>query len=346
MTRRVTLELVAEAQQSGASLRAACETAGISVRTVQRWRAQGDREDGRAGPQRSPRNALSPAERRYLLDVVNTPKYRSQSPKQIVPSLADEGVYLASESTIYRLLREEGQASRRSPDRPPTPRAKPSLVATGPNQVWSWDITYLKRNVKGSHFYLYVVMDIWSRKIVGWAVHPTESAEHSSKLIREICLREGVEEHTLVLHSDNGGPMKGATMLATLQWLGVVPSFSRPQVKDDNPFSESLFRTLKYRPGYPKKPFKSVEEARAWVQSFVDWYNHEHRHSGIQYVTPAQRHRREDVQILERRRIVYERAKQRRPERWTGATRNWDVKEAVFLNPKLEPNTLSECEFA
>lgn len=264
---------------------------------------------------------------------MNSPKYAGLSPKQIVPLLADEGIYLASESSIYRILRAEGQAKRRTPDRPPTPRPKPSHTATGPNQLWSWDITYLKENVRGRYLYLYLVTDVWSRKIVGWAVHPEESAQHASRLIWRVCEEERVTPR--VLHSDNGGPMKGATMLATLQQLGVVPSFSRPHVKDDNPFSESLFRTLKSRPSYPSRPFNGVEEARAWVALFVQWYNHEHRHSGIGYVTPTQRHASKDEAILANRKRLYERARRRHPERWSGNVRAWQPVEEVFLNPSL-----------
>ena len=178
--------------------------------------------------------------------------------------------------------------------------------------------------------------DIFSRKIVGWEVHEDEQSAHASVLIRKTCLAEGIREAGLVLHSDNGGPMKGATMLATLQRLGVVPSFSRPSVSDDNPYSESLFRTLKYTPAYPSKPFASLSAAREWVHRFVQWYNEEHRHSSIRYVTPGQRHRGEDVAILAARKRLYEAAKQARPERWSGDTRNWTPINEVWLNPPQE----------
>jgi putative transposase len=196
---------------------------------------------------------------------------------------------------------------------------------------------YLAAAVRGAFYRLYMIEDIYSRKIVGWEVHEEESAEHAATLIRKACLSEGVRyESSLVLHSDNGGPMKGATMLSTLQRLGVVPSFSRPSVSDDNPYSESLFRTLKYTPAYPSKPFASLEEARAWVHRFVQWYNETHRHSAIRYVTPGQRHRGADVDILEKRKRLYEAAKAERPERWSGATRNWQPIEEVWLNPPKE----------
>jgi transposase InsO family protein len=206
--------------------------------------------------------------------------------------------------------------------------------ATAPNQVWSWDITFLASIITGRFFRLYLVMDIYSRKIVGWEVHENETADHASLLISKACLAEGICRQGLVLHSDNGSPMKGATMLATLQRLGVVPSFSRPSVSNDNPYSESLFGTMKYTPAFPSKPFESLEAAREWVYAFVQWYNEMHRHSGIQFVTPAQRHGGEEHSILEKRKAIYEEAKQRHPERWSRGTRNWAPEEEVWLNPE------------
>jgi putative transposase len=157
-------------------------------------------------------------------------------------------------------------------------------------------------------------------------------ADYASLLIKKACLRQGIREEGLVLHADNGGAMKGSTMLSTMQKLGIVPSFSRPSVSDDNPYSESLFRTLKYTPAWPGKPFESLDEARAWVAAFVEWYNEEHRHSGIRFVTPGQRHRGEDKAILEQRALVYEQARQKHPERWSGNTRNWSHQAEVWLN--------------
>jgi putative transposase len=182
-------------------------------------------------------------------------------------------------------------------------------------------------------FYLYLIMDIYSRKIVGWEVFETESAEQAAQVFRKAHLREGIGAEALVLHSDNGSPMKGATMLSTLQRLGVMPSFSRPSVSDDNPFSEALFKTLKYHPGFPDKPFDSLQEAREWVAGFQHWYNEVHRHSALKFVTPAQRHRGEDEAILANRHALYEAAKARRPERWSGLTRNWEPEKNVYLNP-------------
>jgi transposase InsO family protein len=334
--RRRAFELIEQAMAQGATQERACELLGISVRTYQRWTREGGVErDARPEAERPPpANRLSEAERERILEVCNQPEYSHLPPSQIVPMLADQGEYIASESTFYRVLREAGQTHRRGRAQPPQRRSKPeAYCATGPNQVWSWDITFLASTVAGRFYRLYLVMDIYSRKIVGWEVHERESADLAAQLIRRACLAEGITEQGLVLHSDNGSPMKGATMLATLQRLGVVPSFSRPSVSNDNPYSESLFGSMKYSPAYPARPFESLEAARAWVHAFVTWYNGTHRHSGIQYVTPNERHQGEDDAILAQRKAVYKTARARHPERWSGTIRNWTKPEVVYLNP-------------
>lgn len=332
------LELIGEAVTSGARQSRACEEMGVSSRMLQRWRSQVVGEDRRHGPKKEPKNKLSEIERAHLLDVANRPEFRDLSPKQIVPKLADRDEYLASESTFYRVLREADQAAHRERSQPRRHHKPREHVAHGPAEVWTWDITYLRSALRGAFFYLYLVVDIFSRKIVGWTVETEELMDHSTELIQRICDETGIDPEGLVMHSDNGGPMKGSTMLATLQRLGIVASFSRPRVSDDNPYSEALFRTLKYRPWYPDRPFHSIEEARAWVESFVAWYNSEHLHSAICFVTPDDRHAGRDVEILANRRRVYEQARQRCPERWTGTVRNWDRIESVTLNPESSTN--------
>ena len=325
-----------QACAQGARRHRACEVLGLTLRCVQRWQQAGEvREDGRkaVAQRRTPANALTPAERQQVLEVANRPELADLSPKQIVPWLADQGEYLASESSFYRILRDAEQLAHRGKAKPPTQRRPEPWVASGPNQVWTWDITYLATNVRGVFLYLYLIVDLFSRKIVGWEVHEQESAEHAAALFRQSYLREGVDGTSLVLHSDNGAPLKGATLLATLQRLGVVPSFSRPSVSNDNPFSEALFRTLKYTPAYPDDPFISLEDARAWVARFVPWYNGVHLHSAIRFVTPEQRHRGEDHERLRRRTEVYEAAKARNPVRWSGDIRNWEPVGPVSLNP-------------
>ena len=320
---------------------------GISVRTVQRWHKQEEGgQDGRKGPHREPANKLSEAERTEVLKIANSAENKELSPKQIVPRLADQGEYVASESSFYRILRAEGQLKHREPSRPASNKKPPEYVATGPNQVWTWDITYLRSSLRGVFFYLYMIVDIWSRKIVGWEVHGVESKELSAQLIWSSCQELGVDPGGLILHSDNGGPMKGSTMLATLQKLGIVPSFSRPGVSDDNAYSEALFRILKYRPEYPSKPFDTLEEARRWIRWFVGWYNKMHLHSGIKFLRPDDRHFGSEQEILAKRRRVYEKARRRHPERWTGEIRNWEPGGAVWLNPADRPQAIEQREAA
>ncbi len=328
------MKLIREAVRAGARLEQACGVVGLSARTLQRWQRQaGCGEDRRRGPTTAPANKLSAAEREQVLQTVNAPAYRNLSPKQIVPQLADGGEYLASEATIYRVLRAEDMLTHRHRNKPRTSRAPSRHVATGPCQVWSWDITYLKSSVRGRFYFLYMVLDVWSRRIMGWTVEESESAEIASELVRRTGMAAGVDLAGLVLHSDNGSPMRGCTMLATLQRLGIVPSFSRPGVSDDNAFAESLFRTLKYRPSYPSGPFASLDQARGWMAGFVAWYNSEHRHSAIRFITPDDRHSGREGAILAARAQVYESARQRHPERWSRRTRNWSPVGAVHLNP-------------
>lgn len=334
------LAAIAEAQGLGARLEAACAEAGLSKRTIERWRSRPEGDDRRCGPRHRPKNALTLLEEAEAMAVMTSAEFRDVSPKQLVPRLADRNVYLASESTLYRLQHRFGiRQRRRVASRAHVTRASAVHRATGPNQVWSWDITWLPTLVRGRYFYLYLVMDVWSRRIVGWEIFDRESPDEAAALIQRICVETGVNPHGLVLHSDNGKPMRGATMIATLQWLGVVPSFSRPHVSNDNPYSEALFRTLKHTPTYPKLPFADTVAARRWVSRFVAWYNGEHRHSGIRYVTPDERHTRRDAAILANRHSLYERARLLRPERWSRGTRNWSQIGVVTLNPQPQQLT-------
>ena len=328
------VDLVDEAVAHGARVEPACEVLGVSTRTVERWRKEPDAEDRRQGPRTTPAHALTRAERERIVALATSPKYRNMSIRQVVPRLADEGIYVASESSFYRVLHEEQLMAHREHARPAGKSKPRSHVATGPCEVWSWDITYLRTSVRGTFYYLYLMLDIWSRKVVGWEVHAEESTELAAKLAERACVDEGVEPGSLALHSDNGGPMKGSTMLATLQRLGIAPSFSRPSVSDDNAICEALFRTLKYRPGYPRKPFASLEEATRWATEFVTWYNGEHLHSALRYVTPNDRHARRDSAILSKRRRLYSEAKKATPLRWSRDIRNWSPVGDVVLNPQ------------
>jgi len=333
--RKEIIELVTQASNDGARQAKACEAVGISAKTFQRWAQPWNTQDGRIIVNHTPSNKLTELERQRIIKVSNEAEFANLPPSQIVPVLADDGLYIASESSFYRVLKEHNQLKHRNKSKLARKEYKPkALIANAPNQVYTWDITYLPSQIKGMFFYLYMVMDVYSRKIVGWQVHTEELSELASNLMIDICQREGIKQGQMTLHSDNGSPMKGATMLATLQELGVIPSFSRPSVSNDNPYSESLFRTLKYRPEYPEKRFKDLSGARSWVTGFVSWYNNEHRHSRIKFVTPEQRHTGKDIDVLENRAQVYMDAKARNPNRWSREIKNWDHVKEVKLNPE------------
>lgn len=328
--KKESIKLIEDAVAGGARYFVACNDVGINSKTLTRWKISS--VDKRKGSNSAPANKLRPDEIDEIIKVSTSKEFVDKTPNEIVPKLADRGTYIASESSFYRVLKEKQLMEHRGKSKPKTNNKPEPLVATAPNQIYSWDITYLKSSVVGMFFYLYMFIDIYSRKIVGFQVHESESMHHSANLINEICKKEKINKNQLVLHADNGGAMKGATMLATLQRLGVVPSFSRPRVSNDNPYSESLFKTLKYCPQYPSKPFESIEQASEWVNQFVYWYNNEHLHSGINFVTPNDRHNNDDIFILNKRKMVYQEAKSRNKNRWSRDIRNWNKVEKVYLN--------------
>lgn len=253
--------------------------------------------------------------------------------------LADEGVYLGSESSMARVLREHGQNARRGRAKSPKATRPPTThFATAPGEVWCWDMTYLPANVMGRWLHLYLISDLYSRKIVGAEVHDSDDADHAVHLVRRTALAESIATgHTRpVLRGDNGCTLKATTVLAMLQWLGVKPSYSRPRVSDDNAYAESLFRTAKYRPEFRTKGFANLDDARAWAAEFVRWYNVDHRHSDIRYVSAQQRHAGEDQAIVAARHALYAKAKLRNPARWSGNTRDWSQIGAVTLNPERD----------
>jgi len=331
-----------QAHSAGCRLRPACSCAGIDVRTLQRWkRLDGDiRADGRPGAIRPrPSHALSDRERDEILHVVNQPRFAELPPSQIVPKLADEGTYLASESSIHRLLRQEGQTRHRGRSKPArTGRRATTHTAHHPGEVWCWDVTWLPSRVVGRWFYLYMILDLYSRKIVGYEVHETESSDHAAALVRRTAASERIDESLAkpVLHGDNGAVLKATTVLAMLQWLGISPSYSRPRVSNDNAFAESLFRTIKYHTGYPVRGFEGLDHARQWADRLVSWYNQEHRHSGLRFVTPEERHAGRQNQVLAAREAVYTKAREKNPTRWSRGVRDWTPIGAVQLNPDHE----------
>jgi putative transposase len=340
--RQTLLFAIDAARAGGARLAQACALVRIDPRTAQRWRkhdglARGDRRPEAIRP--TPAQALTAEERRRIVAVANEPRFAQTPPARIVPILADEGIYIASEASFHRVLRAHGQMTRRGRARPPRRSRPPTThIAMAPGEVWCWDITFLPAQVKGQWFYLFLILDLYSRKIVGFEVHDTDSADHAAHLARRTALAEGVHAASAkpVLHGDNGATLKATTVLAMLNWLGIEPSYSRPRVSDDNPYVEALFRTAKYRPEFPERGFTDLDAARNWAAGFVHWYNHEHRHSAIRYVTPAERHAGADHAILCARHDLYQQARRQTPARWSRCTRNWTPVAAVTLNPEKE----------
>ena len=331
--------MIKEARQNGARLKQACAVVGITDRTYQRWVA-GDniKEDQRPYADRpEPANKLTKEEYKSVIKITSLPQYADLPPSQIVPALADKGIYIASESTMYRILKNENMQHHRGRSKGPLkPKAPDTHVATGPNQVWSWDITYINTSIRGLYYKLYMILDIFSRKIVGWEVWPEENGEYAAELVERAVIVERVRNTPLVLHSDNGPPMKAVTLKTKLESLGVISSYSRPRVSNDNPYFEALFRTCKYRSSYPIEGFDSIDAAREWVNGFVEWYNNEHYHSGLNFVTPNARHNGTAEKIMKKREKVYNAARKVRPERWTREIRNWELPETVALNPTDE----------
>ena len=322
------------------------------MRTLQRWKAHVGLIAGDGRPQAVrplPSYALSDAERAELVRVANEPRFAAVPPARIVPMLADDGVYLANESRFSRVLSDEGHAAHRGrAKKPRTVRPPTTHMATAPRQVWCWDMTYLPATVVGAWFHLYLILDLYSRKIVGWELHATDDSVHAAHLVRCTALAEGIATMPSkpVLHGDNGSTLKATTVLAMLYWLGVKPSYSRPRVSDDNAYAESLFRTAKYRPEFPVKGFVDLDAARTWAAEFVRLYNDEPRHSDIRYVTPGQRHCGDDHPILAARHALYLEARAHYPARWSGSTRDWSPIGPVTLNPECDSvvSALSKAE--
>jgi len=332
--REKTLQLINAACLAGARKKMACELLNLSVRTIERWEKDGGINDMRQTNNQIPFNKLTQEECDMIILLANSEAYRDLPACKIIPMLADNGQYIASESSFYRVLRKANQLTHRGRSKPAKQHKPDPFTATCANQVWTWDISYLPTQVNGLYFYLYMIVDIFSRKIVGFSIHESESSVHAARLIEQACYDEKVSLNQLVLHSDNGSPMKGVTMIAMLQKLGVIPSFSRPSISNDNPYSESLFKTVKYHPTYPAAThFETIVDARVWCEKFVTWYNQEHLHSALKFITPHQRHNGEDKMIMQQRHAVYQNAKQKHPERWSKNTRNWTLPDSITLNP-------------
>ncbi len=332
------IDFLNECLNAGASIKAVADLIGICSRTLRRWwldiRGKGFSVDRRKGASREVAHRFTAKERQRVIDSVNDQRFADLTPAQIVAILAEVRVYVGSESTIYRTMRQEGLLNHRVRTRlPREPREVPVLEATGIHQVLAWDITLLPGPVKGQFFYLYMVMDVWSRRILGAEVHEHECSELASAFFDRICRDEGISKETAaILHSDNGAPMRSFTLAAKMAELGVSLSFSRPRVSNDNAYAESWFRTMKYHQSYPLRRFRDLLSVKAWMDGFVGWYNAEHRHSGIKYVTPNQRHYGHADGICAIRQQTYEEARQRHPQRWSRQPRDLSQPQIVSIN--------------
>ena len=290
-------------------------------------------EPGAIAPRPTPARALSGTERHTALAYLHSERFVDQAPHQVHATLLDEGVYICSPRTMYRLLEEHGEVRERRDQLRRPAYQKPELLATRPNQVWSWDITKLRGPVNWTYFYLYVILDLFSRYVVGWMIAPGESAALAQKLIQESLAKQGVVPGQLHIHADNGPSMSSKTLALKLADLGVTKSHSRPYVSDDNPFSESQFKTMKYRPQFPDR-FGSPEHARTHSHEFFHWYNHEHHHSGIAMLTPHTVHYGLAADVLKHRQRVLTEAFQQHPERFVRKPpRPAPLPDAVWINP-------------
>jgi transposase InsO family protein len=294
---------------------------------------RGDREAHSVVPRKAPKNALSSMEKQRVLDLLRGECFIDKTPYDAFNALIDQGEYYCSPRTMYRVLAEHGESSDRRPQRNHRDAVKPELIATRPNEVWSWDITKLLGPQKWMYYYLYVILDIYSRYVVGWIIADRESQTLASRLIQQTALKQGIQPQQLTLHADRGASMTSHTVAQLLEFLGIAKTHSRPYTSDDNPFSEAQFKTLKYHPSFPTR-FASIDPAETFCQRYFNWYNKEHYHSGILWLTPQSVHYGQAKTILERRHDVLMQAYQRNPIRFNNQVPCLkELPEAVYINP-------------
>jgi putative transposase len=289
-------------------------------------------------PRATPAHAFSAKEQTAIRALLNSERFMDQAPRQIYAALLDEGRYLCHWRSMYRILHDFAEVRERRNQRQHPVYRKPELLAEGPNQVWTWDITKLRGPAKWTHFALYTVIDIFSRFIVGWMIAQRESAELARQLIATAAAKQQIQPEQLTLHADNGKPMKAKTLALLLSDLGIEKSHSRPYVSDDNPFSEAQFKTVKYHPTYPDR-FGCVQDARAWARPFFDWYNHDHYHVGLNLLTPACVHYGQAEAVRQQRQAVLTAAYAQFPQRFVrGEPVVKGAPDAVWINPPVKPN--------
>jgi putative transposase len=314
------------AARSGVSV--ACQALGVPRSSL--YRARQPKRDPKPRP--TPERALKPEEKEQVLQVLNSDPFQDSAPREVYAALLDKGQYLCSWSTMYRILKERRQVRERRNQLCHPTYAKPELLATGPNQLWSWDLTKLRGPAKWTYYYLYTILDVFSRYAVGWLIAERESARLAEQLIAETCTKQGIEPDQLTLHADRGSSMTSKTVALLLADLGVTKTHSRPYVSNDNPYSESQFKTMKYRPDYPDR-FGSIQDARAWARSFFHWYNHEHHHSGLALLTPATVHYGQAQAAIDRHQQVLRAAYNAHPERFVrGEPRPPSLPTEVWIN--------------
>ena len=324
-------------------VRAACEALGVARATFYRRRRP---KTGRRRPRPAPARALDEAERAEVFAVLCSPRFADRAPAEVYATLLDEGTYLCSERTMYRILAEREAVRERRAQRSHPNHPKPEVVARAPNQVWSWDITRLLGPEKWKYYYLYVILDIYSRYAAGWMVAERETAGLAGHLIGETCLRHGVRPQVLTLHSDRGSPMTAKCTAQLLADLGVTQSLGRPRVSNDNPYSEAQFKTVKYHPGFPGR-FAGIEEAKDFCRKFFKWYNTEHRHGGIGLLTPEQVHLGRALEVIENRRKVLAAAYAARPDRFVGGPpKAAEIPAEVWINRALPVTAVDGAESA
>jgi putative transposase len=324
---------VAEELSQSMGVSGACDVLGVPRSTLYRSRRPGGLGKPRVTARPGPSRALSGAERAEVRAVLNSERFQDCAPREVYATLLDEGAYRCGWRTMYRILSEQGELrERRNQLRHPA-YARPELLATGPNQLWSWDITKLRGPVKWSYYYLYVILDVYSRYVVGWMIAERESAELAQELIAESCAKQGIQPGQLTVHADHGSAMTAKAVALLMSDLGVNKTHSRPHVSNDNPYSESQFKTLKYGPTYPGR-FGSLVDARGWAQAFFAWYNHEHHHSGLELLTPADVHYGRAEILLAQRQAVLQRAYAEHPERFVNGVPTVSAPPvAVWINP-------------
>lgn len=327
---------LAEQLTGAQSLASACAALGVPRSSLYRRRKAGECGVRPSPPRPTPPRALSQDEKVQVCDLLDSERFEDHAPREVYAVLLDEGQYYCSWRTMYRILATQAEVrERRNQLRHPV-YAKPELMATGPNQVWSWDITKLRGPSKGTYYHLYVILDIYSRYVVGWMAAEHEAAVLAEQLIAETCTKQGIEPGCLTIHADNGGAMTAKPVAVLMADLGVAKSHSRPHVSDDNPFSEAQFKTLKYHPGYPER-FGCLTDARDWGREFFDWYNNEHHHTGLGLLTPADVHYGRAMALIESRQATLQQAYEIHPERFVrGAPVPCELPSAVWINPPKE----------